>query len=335
MSAARRAGVATGLACALVLGGCGGQSPLSPESGPARKIADLWWGMLAAGGVVVVGAVALLLIAWLRRRPGLPLLGERESVSQGLVVGFGIVIPVTALVVLFAVSDVGLTRNSDLESPRASSTRLSIDVIGHQWFWEVRYPGTTAVTANEIHIPARTRVDVVGTTADVIHSFWVPQLNRKIDLVPGIRHHLLLYADKPGRYRGQCAEFCGLQHANMGLYVFADPPARFQAWLANLRQRARPPLTAQEQRGEQVFTSNACASCHTIAGTPAQGRIGPDLTHLLSRTTLAALTIPNRTSDLATWVHDPQHVKPGNLMPGIQLSGPDFQALLAYLKTLR
>jgi cytochrome c oxidase subunit 2 len=332
--AGRRAWALAGLACALVLTGCGGkQSPLSPESGPARKIADLWWGMLAASAVVFLGAVVLLLIAWLRRRPGLPLLGERESVSTGLVVGFGIVVPVSALVTLFAVSDIWITGKT--EPPKASSTGLTVEVIGHQWFWEVRYPGTTAVTANEIHIPARTRVNLVGTTADVIHSFWVPRLNRKIDLVPGHRNRVLLYADKPGRYRGQCAEFCGLQHANMALYVFADPPARFQAWLAGVEQRSRPPMTAQERRGQQVFTSSGCSSCHTIAGTTARGLIGPDLTHLASRTTLAALTIPNRRAQLTRWILDPQGVKPGNRMPGFDLSGPDLQALLAYLETLR
>jgi cytochrome c oxidase subunit 2 len=324
------------LACALVLTGCGGeQSPLAPRSGPSHKIADLWWGMLAASGVVFFGAVLLLTIAWLRRRPGLPLLGEREPLNNGLVIGFGIVIPVAALVTLFAVSDVWITRDPDVEAPKASTTRLTVDVIGHQWFWEVRYPGTAAITANEIHIPARTRVQVVGTTADVIHSFWVPQLNRKIDLIPGERHRVLLYADRPGRYRGQCAEFCGLQHANMALYVFADPPARFQAWLAGLQRRAAPPAAAIPRRGQQVFMASGCGSCHAIAGTQAQGRVGPDLSHVASRTTLAALTIPNRPGQLARWIHDPQGVKPGNRMPGFDLPAPDLRALVAYLETLR
>src|SRR5207244_71782 len=155
---------------------------------------------------------------------------------------FGIGIPIVVLVALFVVSDLVVLRDTD--APQARTTAMTVQVIGHQWFWEARYsaPATpTAVTANEIHIPARTRVNLVGTTADVIHSFWVPRLNRKIDLVPGYRNHVLLYADKPGRYRGQCAELCGLQHAHMGLVVVADPPARFRAWLAaQARPRAAP-----------------------------------------------------------------------------------------------
>jgi cytochrome c oxidase subunit 2 len=204
-------------------------------------------------------------------------------------------------------------------------------VIGHQWWWEVRYPGTQAVTANEIHIPVGTRVNLVATTDDVIHSFWVPQLNRKIDMIPGRRNRILLYADKPGRFRGQCAEFCGADHARMGLYVFADQPARFRAWLSNMGKPRRAPATPDQQAGERTFLSDQCASCHTIRGTSARGRIGPDLTHLATRTTLAALTIPNRKGDLGAWIMDPQHVKPGNRMPALGLGGREVQDLVAYL----
>jgi cytochrome c oxidase subunit 2 len=223
----------------------------------------------------------------------------------------------------------------DTDAPQAATTRLTVEVIGRQWFWDVRYPGTAAVTANEIHIPARTRVDLVAETADVIHSFWVPELNRKIDMVPGKRNRILLYADHPGRFRGQCAEFCGLQHANMSLYVFADPPARFRAWLARLQQRAPAAVGADARRGQQVFMTHACADCHTIGGTSARGTVGPDLTHLASRTTLAALTLPNRPDQLANWIRDPQHYKPGNKMPGLGLSPTEVRSVVAYLETLR
>jgi cytochrome c oxidase subunit II len=212
---------------------------------------------------------------------------------------------------------------------------MTIDVIGHQWFWEVRYPGTAAVTANEIHIPARTRVNVVGRSADVIHSFWVPQLNRKIDLIPGRTNRTLLYADKPGVYRGQCAEFCGVQHAHMGLEVFADPPARFRAWLANMARPTPAAATPEQRRGEQAFLTDSCASCHTLRGTPANGDVGPDLTHLATRTSLAAETIPNTPAYLAQWVHDPQSVKPGNRMPALQIKPGDFKALISYLTSRR
>ena len=248
-------------------------------------------------------------------------------------VTFGIVVPLFVLVAVFVVSDLVVIKKT--EAPKAATTAMTVEVIGRQWFWEVRYGGSTAVTANEIHIPTRTRVNLVGRTADVIHSFWVPQLNRKIDTLPGRTNRILLYADKPGRYRGTCAEFCGLQHAHMGTYVFADPPDRFRAWLARMARPAESPATAAGRRGEQLFLSNQCASCHTIRGTPANGRVGPDLTHLKSRTTLGALTIPNREDELAAWIRDPQRIKPGNKMPALNLSASDIQALVAYLESLR
>jgi cytochrome c oxidase subunit 2 len=178
-------------------------------------------------------------------------------------------------------------------------------------------------------------VAVVGTTADVIHSFWVPRLNRKIDLIPGYRNRVLLYADKPGRYRGQCAELCGLQHAHMGLVVVADPPARFRAWLAATARPAAPPTTAPARRGEHVFLANACAGCHRIRGTSAAADVGPDLTHVATRGTLAALTVPNRRALLSRFIRDPQHLKPGIRMPALHLSDADFDALVAYLEELR
>jgi cytochrome c oxidase subunit 2 len=208
-------------------------------------------------------------------------------------------------------------------------------VIGHQWFWEVRYPGTTAVTANEIHIPVKTVVNVAVRSADVIHSFWVPELNKKVDVLPGRDNHLELYADEPGVYRGQCAEFCGAQHAHMAMAVYADPPDKFKAWLANMEKPLAQPASQDARAGQQVFLSHQCASCHTIRGTSAKGRIGPDLTHLQTRNTLAALTIPNRKGYLGGWVLDPQHIKPGNKMPGLNLSGPDFQRLLTFLEGLK
>jgi cytochrome c oxidase subunit 2 len=191
------------------------------------------------------------------------------------------------------------------------------------------------VTANELHIPVGTRVNLVVTTADVIHSFWVPELNRKIDMIPGHSNRVLLEADRPGRYRGQCAEFCGLQHAHMAMYVFADPPARFRAWLRHQAAPAAPPAAPLARRGEQVFLAQACASCHQIRGTAARGQIGPDLTHVGERTTLAALTIPNTHGDLAEWIRDPQHVKPGNRMPGLALSDADLRAVVAYVGGLK
>ncbi|MFN2617579.1 MAG: cytochrome c oxidase subunit II [Thermoleophilaceae bacterium] len=329
-----RARLAASLALALVVAGCGEQSPLDPVSKPAREVAQLWWWMLGAATVVFAGAVFLLFLAWRQRgREGLPLVGKRKGAELGLVIGFGVVIPTSVLIVLFALANIVVLK--DTEAPKASTTSLTVDVTGRQWFWKVRYPGTAAVTANEVHIPARTRVNLVGRTEDVIHSIWVPRLNRKIDTIPGKSNRVLLYADRPGRYRGQCAEFCGLQHAHMSMYVFADPPERFRAWLANMKRSRPRPATAAARLGESAFLSEQCASCHTIRGTRARGNIGPDLTHLRSRSTLAGLTIPNRRDYLARWIRDPQHFKPGNKMPALGLSGTEIAALVVYLEGLR
>jgi cytochrome c oxidase subunit 2 len=322
-------------ACVLLVGGCGGeQSALSPHSHAAREIATLWWWMLAIAGVVLGGALALLALGWWKRRSaGIPIIGRREGAATGTVIAFGIAIPLLVNVGVFVVANFIVARATNAPAP--STTPMTIDVVGHQWFWEVRYPGTPAVTANEIHIPARVRVNTIATTADVIHSLWVPELNRKIDMIPGLRNRVLLESDTPGRYRGQCAEFCGLQHAHMGLYVYVDPPARFRAWLANERRDARPATGALQRRGQQAFMQQGCASCHTIRGTGAQGTIGPDLTHVASRSTLGALVIPNTPAELKAWIRDPQQIKPGDRMPALGLSEPDLAAVTAYLEQLR
>jgi cytochrome c oxidase subunit 2 len=188
-----------------------------------------------------------------------------------------------------------------------------------------------------MHIPVGTRVNLVATTADVIHSFWVPELNRKIDTIPGQQNRILLYSNKVGVFRGQCAEYCGLQHAHMGMLVVVQPKAQFQAWLRKQAAPAAKPTTAAARRGEQEFLggSGSCSSCHAIRGTPARGFVGPDLTHLASRSTLAGLTIPNSRSYLARWIADSQHFKPGNDMPDFHLRGSQLQSLVAYLEGLK
>ncbi len=318
---------------ALLLAGCGKQSILNTHSPQAHNIMLLWWWMLAAAVIVFLGAVAMLTVAWFRREtPGLPFFGERENISEGMVLVFGIAVPLVTLVALFAAANVYLIRQTS--PPPPSSTAMTINVIGHQWWWEVRYPGTGAVTANEIHMPVRTRVNLVATTADVIHSFWVPALNRKIDTVPGRNNRILLYSSNTGTYRGQCSQFCGFQHANMSMYVVVQSPAAYRAWLANMSAVAPRPTTPAEQTGERVFMSNQCASCHRIAGTAAQGEVGPDLSHLANRTTLAALTIPNTPPQLARWIRNPQAIKPGSRMPDLGLSTTQVNSLVSYLDSL-
>jgi cytochrome c oxidase subunit II len=331
-----RAGAGVLVCCALVLlSGCGngnGQSTLDPNSSPARDISNLWWGMLVAAAIVFAGTLALIFLSRVRRdREGFPFLGTEEKKLDSLVVVFGIVIPVLALTALFYIADIGVLRATD--APAKGQTKMTIKVIARQWFWEVHYPGSQAVTANEIHIPARTPVKVILTSADVIHSFWVPELNKKVDTVPGHPNSLYLFADKVGSYRGQCAEFCGLQHAKMALRVDADPPDQFRKWLAN---ESKPlPASAEQQPGFQAFTNNQCASCHTLRGTSAKGRIGPDLTHLMSRKTLGALTIPNTRGYLGAWIVDPQQFKPGNRMPGLRLQGRQMTDLMNFLESLK
>jgi cytochrome c oxidase subunit II len=322
-----------------VLAGCGGkQSALNPHSHAATDIANLFWVMMAVsfGGLALI--TGLLVYAWARRRKrGFggdsddPHPGERTG--WWVVVGMGVVFPLTVIVALFVVSDWAIINVT--QAPAASSTAMTVDAVGHQWYWEFRYPGTKAVTADELHIPVDTRINLVATTADVIHSFWVPALNRKIDTIPGEQNRILLYSNKVGIYRGQCAEFCGLQHAHMGMLVFVQPKAQFRAWLRQQAAPAKPPRTAFERRGEQVFLSGACSSCHTIRGTPARGFVGPDLTHLASRTTLGGVTIPNRRDYLARWVVNSQHFKPGNQMPDLHLTRAQLRPLLAYLESLR
>jgi cytochrome c oxidase subunit II len=309
-------------------------SPLDPNSPSAHHIATLWWWMLVVATIVFLGAVAMLVIAWLRRdTPGLPFIGENEKANTGLVLLFGIGIPIVILVALFIVSDLVLLPETD--APAAGSTAMTVTVIGHQWFWQARYEGEDAETANEIHIPVRTPIQLVARSVDVIHSFWVPELNRKIDMIPGQANKIELYAERPGVFRGQCAEFCGLQHAHMAFRVYAEPPARFEEWLAGIERPAAAPRGAEAQLGKRYFMEDGCAACHTIAGTAAEGTVGPVLTHLAGRRTLAADTIPNTPEYLFRWIQNPQSVKPGAKMPGLGLGRRKYEAIVAYLTGLR
>ncbi len=310
----------------LALAGCGGnQNTLHPASHPEHEISTLFWVVFAASLVGFGVVVWLLFLGWWRRTQASLPGGVGERGATRLVVGLGAALPIALLTALFAWSDLFVIRST--AAPARGSTALTIRVIGHDWWWEVRYDGSRAVTANEIHIPTRTRVDVAGTTADVIHSFWVPELNRKIDLIPGRENHVLLESDRAGTFRGQCSEFCGLQHAHMAVLVIAQPRPAFDRWLAANAQDAT-------HQAPEVFARASCADCHAIRGTAAHGDVGPDLTHLESRTTLAALTIPNTPRELERWIREPQHVKPGARMPDLQLSDADWRALVDYLRTL-
>jgi cytochrome c oxidase subunit II len=324
----------------LLAAGCGkSQNSLDPKSHQAKDIASLFWWMMGGAWIGLAVVVGLLLLAWKRanrRGAGSDTEGEKpgERLGWTVVLVGGIAVPIVLLSTLFVISNLFVIKTT--EAPAANTTRRNVLVVGHQWWWEVRYPGTDAVTANEIHIPVRTPVRVEVRSADVIHSFWVPELNRKIDTLPGSTSAIELYADKAGRYRGQCAEFCGLQHAHMGLWVYADPPDRFRRWLARQERPATTPTASQATAGRDVFLQGACATCHAIRGTSASGDVGPDLTHLADRTTIGALTLPNDREALRNWIEGSQRYKPGNQMPDFpQLGGAQLDALVAYLEGLK
>ena len=330
MSSDRRlvAVAATVATCALVAA-CSDSSPsaLRPKGRGADRIAGLWWFLLWAAVAVTVAVVVLLAVAVLRRRREK---AEGEDRSLALVIGGGVVLPVLVLPVVFVLTARTMAQSSD----RQRAARMQIEVVGHRWWWEVRYPDG-AVTANEIHIPTGEPVRVALRSDDINHSLWVPELQGKTDLVPGYTNVMWLEARRPGVYRGQCAEFCGVQHAHMAFVVVADSPDRFAAWLDNERGPAAPPPDAHLLAGQQAFLRNPCVGCHTIRGTAATATIGPDLTHFASRSSIGALTIPNNAGNLAGWIENAQNAKPGSLMPPMSLDPGDLQAILDYLETLR
>jgi cytochrome c oxidase subunit 2 len=311
-----------------------GSSALNPKGPVASTVAHLSWTMFVIAAIVFLVVVAILVVGMFRTPRGLGGPGTAETETfrdHWLIVLGGIAIPAIILVGVFIYT---LTDMVSLAKPDEPTT-MTVDVIGHQWWWEVQYPDKQVTTANEIHIPVGQPIDVQLTTADVIHSFWVPQLAPKTDLIPGKTNHLRLQADTAGTYRGQCAEFCGTEHANMAFLIVADPPDRFAAWLAAQQQPAPEAANAIIQQGEQAFLGSACVYCHTVAGTVASGKVGPDLTHLASRQTLAAGTLANTPGNLAGWIANPQAIKPGNKMPAVRLDPQDFQAILAFLESLK
>ena len=311
-------------------------STLNPASPQARLIDRLWDAMYVTAIVVCILVVAALLWAAFRRR-GTP--GEVDDIARSRPIRTAVLLATGLTVItlfVFLVLDISvgraITRNPGKQA-------LQIRVTGHQWWWEIQYrdslPKEWVTTANEIHIPVGRPVVFELRSSDVIHSFWPPNLSPKRDQIPGDENSLWFQADRPGVFRGLCAEFCGHEHAKMGFLVFAESPENFARWLARERDTAATPTDSLAQRGREVFLGSSCVMCHAIAGTPAGSRIGPDLTHLAGRQTLAAGTLPNTRSNLTGWIVDPQAIKPGAKMPPNQLSGPDLLALVAYLESLR
>ncbi|TGT75385.1 cytochrome c oxidase subunit II [bacterium M00.F.Ca.ET.159.01.1.1] len=331
--------MALATAITLLLQGCAGwQSALDPKGPAASELAWLIWfftGLCAVVWVLVMIALAVPLT--MRSRLHIdPLVLDAGADNRKLRV-------VMIAVGLTAVILVGLTLLSFFANRTlaaiGSDAALTIRVTGHQWWWEVRYedatPSRILTTANEIHIPAGEPVRLLLTSTDVVHSFWVPSLSGKLDLIPGRMNVLDIKADKPGVYRGQCAEFCGAQHANMGTFIIAEPRAKFDAWWNDQLQPAAAPTSDEAKAGENLFLKRPCVMCHKIGGTPAGGTVAPDLTHVASRQTLAAGTLAMSRGNLAAWIADPQGVKPGSHMPVVDLSGDELNAIVAYLEGLK
>jgi cytochrome c oxidase subunit 2 len=304
----------------------------------AHEIANLTWALLILSILVVAIISALVVVGAMRRRALPPDREVRlEPISRGsgsgvlwIYIGVGL----STLALLGAMVWTGYTMAAIQRPPRAP--KLTVEIIGHQWWWQVRYLSGDSSrvfdTANEIHIPVGEPVQFKVRTEDVIHSFWVPPLGDKIDLIPSQTNVTWLEAGEPGTYRGQCAEFCGQQHAHMALLAVADKPDDFQRWWDD---QLKPAVSApQAALGETLFTVR-CGACHTVRGTRAGGRLGPDLTHVMSRQTIAAATLPNKIAYLSGWISDPQRIKPGNLMPTLDISGPELEQIRGFLAGLK
>jgi cytochrome c oxidase subunit II len=312
-------------------------SIFAPVSTPAFAIRDLSYFVLGICAVIFVVVAGLLVYSLIRfrRRPADADREPSQVYGSNQIELAWTVVPVLIVVILFLATARYIF---GIEGLQATSSALNVTVVGHQWWWEIRYPDLGIVTANELHVPASDPANPSPTfltleSADVIHSFWVPQLAGKLDVIPNKTNRTWIDPHTPGLYVGQCAEFCGVQHAWMLLRVIVHPTDEFDAWVAAQQAPAVDERVAGT--GRDVFGSVACINCHTVRGTAANGIFGPDLTHLMSRSTLGAGVAANTPEHLRAWIENPAGLKPGALMPAMQLSRRDLDQLVAYLLTLR
>jgi cytochrome c oxidase subunit II len=300
-------------------------------------VVRLLYFVLAVSVVVVLLIAIFVVIGMFRRRaaatePRLVPVERRGNGLPWIYIGSAL-----SLVVLFAIAiwDYVVLANVAVVPPNAAP--FTIEVVGHQWWWELRYktddPTRTFDTANEVHIPVGKPVRLLLNAADVIHSFWVPVLTGKMDTIPGQNNQTWIEAQTAGVYRGQCTEYCGLEHAKMGLLAIAEPQQQFDDWWNNQLEGAKTPESQTAQQAESDFVGH-CGICHTVRGTRAGGRVGPDLSHLMTRLTIASGTLPNTPGYLSGWIAEPQHLKPGNYMPDLDLSGPQLTSIRSFLQTL-
>lgn len=312
---------------------------LAPESPAAQSIFDLGVRVAVISGVIFVTMVFLIALAGYRfrasRRPeATQSYGSHRSeifwmIGPILVVLWLAAISAKLVLAINAVPEAHPEAASD--TPEGPHGPRDLVVIGHQWWWEIQYPHDGITTANEIHIPIGRKLRVQVDSADVVHSFWVPQLARKIDAIPGRTNHVWLEADRPGTYQGFCAEFCGTQHAWMRFKVFAHEVEEYEAWIAAMKQPIAPGSSAQAALGATLFRSLACIECHTLEGTGSTAANGPDLTRLDQRTILAGGAVKNTPANLAAWLRNPNTFKPGSKMPDFNLTDDQIAALIAYI----
>ncbi len=316
-------------------------SALKPVGPAADKISHLAWLMIILFLITIVVMAFLIVLPAIFRRGSLE---EHDPIDVGggqtwITVG-GFIVPAIVLTFLFVLGLTAMSRFPMHEGRMSSGMHVQIRLTGHQWWWEATYPGDNVTqqfkTANELHIPVGQPVDIELDSKDVIHSFWVPQLHGKVDLVPGMKNYIRIQADQPGTYGGTCAEYCGAQHAKMRLLVVAQSPEDYQAWLEGQRKESALPEGPQATHGQQLFLSGPCANCHRIAGTLAGGTVAPDLTHLASRQRIAANTYPNDKAHLSAWITQAQSLKPQCQMPNLtQFNGIELGDLVAYLQQLK
>ncbi len=317
----------------------GPPSTLDPASPAAAAIADLHTIVLIIAVAVFSVVEGLILVAAFRfrRNPQAPVAGEPPQIHGNTRLELAWTVTPAIIVVALFVLTVRAQQAIDASARSADgSAPLAVEVVGHQWWWEFRYPELGVATAGNLVIPVGRLVNLDVTSVDVIHSFWVPELSGKTDAIRGVINQSWLKADRAGEYFGQCAELCGVSHANMRLVVTAVSPAEFAAWAENQAKDAVEPADPDAQAGQQLFAGGACVGCHTIRGLPpAAGVTGPDLTHVASRPYIAGGILANTEHNLGRWLADPPGVKPGSLMPNLGLSPADIDSLVAYLRTLK
>ncbi|MEP6778585.1 MAG: cytochrome c oxidase subunit II [Gemmatimonadaceae bacterium] len=323
------------------------QGFMYPAGQPATDQAKLGWALTVVASLVVIIISALLLVAVFRKRNGTTPVGQRtvddarddvmptrQQATGMSAIYVGVAITTVVLVATFASTVAALVRTNR----GVGAAAITIHVIAHQWWWEARYddgnPSHNFVTANELHIPVGSVVRLTLESPDVIHSFWIPELAGKTDAIPGQQNVAWFQATRTGEFRGQCAEYCGLQHAHMASVVFADSASIYEQWAMAQRHLANTPTDSTARIGQQVFL-RSCGACHAVRGTDALGVLGPDLTHLASRNSIGAGVRPNTTENLRAWIRDAQAIKPGVQMPPMILPSGDMSAVVHYLESLR